>query len=985
MRLRSAALAASCLLVQALGAGLFLRGFFPAPVRLRPRRGAAPIPPPEPPASGSFSNWTKLPSPLFKRTVIVLIDALRDDFVFGSKGEQFMPYTTQLIEKGTSHSFVAEAKPPTVTMPRIKALTTGNIPGFIDVIMNLNSPALLEDNLIWQAKAAGKRIIFYGDDTWVRLFPKQFAEYDGTTSFFVSDYTEVDNNVTRHLDKVLKREDWDLLILHYLGLDHIGHLSGPNSILIGPKLSEMDSIIKKIHTSLLSKEEGEKALPPLLVVCGDHGMSETGSHGGSSEGEVRTPLLLISSAFNKRSGPQKPPELVQQTDLAVTLALGLGLPISRNSIGKLLLPVVQQKTMREQLRYLHLNGFQLSRLLQENVPAYEKDPGFEQFKMAEKSHGNWIKLYLEGNTSETLINLGKKVIKQYLEALKTLSSSLSKQMAQYDMYSMIVGTVIVLEVLLLLLLSTPKALSSKAQLEVPLSPLCSLLFYLLCLMLCAIHVVVCTSMESSCYFCSLSWLTAIGVIMLVSGLLCVILSAVENGFVNPKQPTKNPAASTSSWSEFDVLILAGTVGHVSSLGASSFVEEEHQTWYFLVNTLCLALCQEICRHYFLAKECDLQLLSAAKPGTEETKGVSCHHRKDVSLFQDDLKMVSTTKDISDSGKWMALATPWVILICCRLLRSLNQTGVQWAHRPDLGHWLTSSEHKAELSLLAAVSLVMIFILVQRRCSLVSKIAMALGLLGVYSYRAAIGNVEFPWQRDSKDISKGIIEARFVYIFVLGIIFTGTKDLLKSQVLSADTKTKFTGLWEIYSGLVLLAALLLRPHNLPVLVFCLLFQAMMMKYVWKPLEFDAAQVTIMHYWFGQAFFFFQGNSNSIASVDVSAGFVGLENYVEIPAIFLTGFATYSGPLLWAIHLLCYLSSEVHRNPAAVGHGCFCYALLRSIPVAVYIILVTALRYHLFIWSVFSPKLLYEGVHVLITAGVCVFFTAMDQNHLRRVQD
>ncbi|XP_062827610.1 GPI ethanolamine phosphate transferase 2 isoform X4 [Anolis carolinensis] len=372
MRLRSAALAASCLLVQALGAGLFLRGFFPAPVRLRPRRGAAPIPPPEPPASGSFSNWTKLPSPLFKRTVIVLIDALRDDFVFGSKGEQFMPYTTQLIEKGTSHSFVAEAKPPTVTMPRIKALTTGNIPGFIDVIMNLNSPALLEDNLIWQAKAAGKRIIFYGDDTWVRLFPKQFAEYDGTTSFFVSDYTEVDNNVTRHLDKVLKREDWDLLILHYLGLDHIGHLSGPNSILIGPKLSEMDSIIKKIHTSLLSKEEGEKALPPLLVVCGDHGMSETGSHGGSSEGEVRTPLLLISSAFNKRSGPQKPPELVQQTDLAVTLALGLGLPISRNSIGKLLLPVVQQKTMREQLRYLHLNGFQLSRLLQENVPAYEK-------------------------------------------------------------------------------------------------------------------------------------------------------------------------------------------------------------------------------------------------------------------------------------------------------------------------------------------------------------------------------------------------------------------------------------------------------------------------------------------------------------------------------------------------------------------------------------------------------------------------------------
>lgn len=59
------------------------------------------------------------------------------------------------------------------------------------MVMNLNSPALLEDNLIWQAKTAGKRIVFYGDDTWVRLFPKHFMEYDGTTSFFVSDYTEV--------------------------------------------------------------------------------------------------------------------------------------------------------------------------------------------------------------------------------------------------------------------------------------------------------------------------------------------------------------------------------------------------------------------------------------------------------------------------------------------------------------------------------------------------------------------------------------------------------------------------------------------------------------------------------------------------------------------------------------------------------------------------------------------------------------------------
>lgn len=32
--------------------------------------------------------------------------------------------------------------------------------------------------------------------------------------------------------------------------------------------------------------------------------------------------------------------------------------------------------------------------------------------------------------------------------------------------------------------------------------------------------------------------------------------------------------------------------------------------------------------------------------------------------------------------------------------------------------------------------------------------------------------------------------------------------------------------------------------------------MMTKYIWIPLKFDAAQITVMHYWFGQAFFYFQ---------------------------------------------------------------------------------------------------------------------------------
>lgn len=57
-----------------------------------------------------------------------------------------------------------------------------------------------------------------------------------------------------------------------------------------------------------------------------------------------------------------------------------------------------------------------------------------------------MKLFLEGNTSEVLNNMGKKLLKQYMEALAGMSSALSKQLGKYDMYSMIAGMVFVFQV-----------------------------------------------------------------------------------------------------------------------------------------------------------------------------------------------------------------------------------------------------------------------------------------------------------------------------------------------------------------------------------------------------------------------------------------------------------------------------------------------------------------------------------------------------------
>lgn len=86
----------------------------------------------------------------------------------------------------------------------------------------------------------------------------------------------MDLNVTRHI-KDLQEEDWDAAILHYLGLDHVGHLGGPNSPLMLPKQKEMDLAIASIY-DIVSKQD-EKRLQEnkkgtLIVVCGDHGMNQ---------------------------------------------------------------------------------------------------------------------------------------------------------------------------------------------------------------------------------------------------------------------------------------------------------------------------------------------------------------------------------------------------------------------------------------------------------------------------------------------------------------------------------------------------------------------------------------------------------------------------------------------------------------------------------------------------------------------------------------
>lgn len=246
-------------------------------------------------------------------------------------------------------------------MPRLKALVTGKAPAFIDILKNFNSAALDEENLVAFLSASGRRLVFYGDDTWLKLFPAAFARADGTSGFFTRDTIEVDTNVTRHLDQELdpamaspSSRDWDVLVLHYLGLDHVGHLRGPRSLLMADKLREMDAVVHRVHASVAAQDalrqaQNASARPSLVLLCSDHGMSESGNHGGATVEEASA-LLLFLRGDGRRLDATETRAYRQrrlQVDLVPTIASVLGVRIPPFSTGLLIDEVVQASSAVE--------------------------------------------------------------------------------------------------------------------------------------------------------------------------------------------------------------------------------------------------------------------------------------------------------------------------------------------------------------------------------------------------------------------------------------------------------------------------------------------------------------------------------------------------------------------------------------------------------------------------------------------------------------
>lgn len=123
------------------------------------------------------------------------------------------------------------------------------------------------------------------------------------------------------------------------------------------------------------------------------------------------------------------------------------------------------------------------------------------------------------------------------------------------------------------------------------------------------------------------------------------------------------------------------------------------------------------------------------------------------------------------------------------------------------------------------------------------------------------------------------------------------------------------------------------------------------------------------------FFAFGGTNAISSVDLSSAYNGVSGFSVAAVGVLTFVSNWAAPIYWtsATSVLLARKSKAGERDVYARHVTILTIFVAS-SVGFVMAACTALRTHLFIWTVFSPKYLYcmawsLGQHIVVNIGLC----------------
>ncbi len=285
-----------------------------------------------------------------------------------------------------------------------------------------------------------------------------------------------------------------------------------------------------------------------------------------------------------------------------------------------------------------------------------------------------------------------------------------------------------------------------------------------------------------------------------------------------------------------------SVFYLFSLFSSSFIEEEHEIWYFFEAT-----------QFFLVI---------------------------IAVF----KSLKQTKDF---------VLIIILMVLVRFLRTINRTGNKWIHLKDFGDHLKELETKIPLILAAMLSLGVVCSL--QNNSIQNKKSRLINLFNcliIFAYHLSFIYSDF------FDLSTRNTIAQLTYMFLLASLSFNLFNCNQSHLAFGF----------IANHWLLLNCLIHPTQNLIVLAIWQTKEFILKRYLIMICSELKETICIMCFYFviSQSCYFSQGNSNSLNTVQVSSGFVGInEMNIVIVGILLIS-ATYSSSIYWFLcsvrHLL-----------------------------------------------------------------------------------
>jgi ethanolaminephosphotransferase len=212
--------------------------------------------------------------------------------------------------------------------------------------------------------------------------------------------------------------------------------------------------------------------------------------------------------------------------------------------------------------------------------------------------------------------------------------------------------------------------------------------------------------------------------------------------------------------------------------------------------------------------------------------------------------------------------------------------------------------------------------------------------------------------DSPELLEGSFLSRVVAAYPTGLslvlharlVFFGLACLVLSALFSRDRTGSVRAPNKLlHEALSLLLMTQSRAANIPLFLVFRIQVVFLSSFTLTELEVTITTLIAQY----MTFFAF-GGSNVISSVDLSNSYNGIGSYSVLLVGVLTFIGNWAGPIWWvsASHLLRPNDAQVAQQD---------HAALLTFHVAMSVVSVmaacTALRTHLFIWTVFSPKFLY----------------------------